>query len=127
MPNNEFVIKRLLILIGALAFSLSLSGGAQTLHHLFDHAGAGLGSCAEKQTCESPEQTPVDDEPAPEPEDNCPVCHTLTSTQQSFTTPDVFEVIESSTVSVDAPPCRVVPAPQHRWSTGPARAPPVTV
>ena len=115
------------MLIGVLAFSLALSGGAQTLHHLFDHADAEVGSCAEKQTCESPDQTPVDDEPAPEPdEDHCPVCHTLATAKQSFTTTDTYEVIEASTSVVVASLRRVVPASQRQWSTGPARAPPVT-
>jgi len=128
------VIRKGFILLGLLAFALSTTGAAETLHRLFEHGPApACETTGKARACGSIGKAPSDrdqpaDEPAPEEpapdHDDCTVCLTLGAARDAADEPSVYEYAETAVPATDdaAPTARAPALPV--FVAGPARAPP---
>ena len=124
------MIRRGLILLGLLAFALSASGAAETLHRVLEHGPApACETDGKAEACVSGDRGPSDhDEPAPDQpapdHDDCTVCLTLGASRDVADTPSVYEYAETAVpATADAAPTARAPA-LPIFVAGPARAPP---
>jgi len=115
-----------------MAFALSTSGAAETLHRLLEHGPAPAcetpgkaEACGDRAPSGQgePAEEPAPEEPAPD-HDDCTVCLTLGAMRDAADEPSVYAYTEApAPATADAAPTARAPA-LSVFVAGPARAPP---
>lgn len=118
------MLKRAMILLGLMAFTLSASGVASALHHAFEH-GEPASSCHSTDEQPAPERDDAPDDHTPgEPED-CDLCLTLGAARHALLDLDAPLAIEPTACTFAGPPLDGMFIPGVSFTTGPPRAPPL--
>ncbi len=112
------MLKRAMILLGLLAFTLSTSGAASALHHAIEHAEP------EHRCHTSHDQPAPDRDDAPDEPEECDLCLTLGATRHALADLKAPAIITPAARTFADPPLAGMFIPGVSFTTGPPRAPP---